>query len=639
MPSAKRPCLRCKERHEKCDEQQPACGRCEKRGVECQYPERKWKSFRRGSPATHEANFSSEQSWVNSRPRAFRHVGQNSTSTTPISNVWAHSPPVETSRTTDVDTTAGFANEVEYEQAVGGPRAQNNARLLRTSPAGDERFFIAGKDLLNASTPASSSKVANYNSPYDGSSTQMSQYGPSPDYHTPSHSSVPSANSPGVFRSPAASAPNQPEFRRESPHDSYGTVHEQPAKRSKHFPKSNYPLDDVQEACLLRHFVEVISHWFDHCDSLRHFHTIVPNRARHCEPLLNAIFAVAARHLVRVPRYRTGPGGTIEYLGQPLPNLTVHTAFEYMLRCIPALHDVPRIQDEEYRENLAAAAVILRQFEEMDHDEDSGDKDTARPTAPDDAVSSAHSETRESSHSSDHGVNFLDIAKAILRTTTTSGSNGLTDAAGWLALRQEIYYAFSLGRSPQISLPREQEREASPVNKLILHTYQVAKWNYGDKTLQEWDRLKAQEEALETDCFSHFTPVIKREADKSRGEVFPLIWYASDGEVTATQHFILAKTVLTAENPNLKHSPDRGASREAEHQVRSHILQLGGLAMHHLGSTPNLVTAAVGIMLYGDYFQDPWERAALLRVLDEWKSKHAWPVRKAYQMMGVQVIS
>lgn len=190
---------------------------------------------------------------------------------------------------------------------------------------------------------------------------------------------------------------------------------------------------------------------------------------------------------MRVPRYRTGPGKTIEYLGQPLPNLTAHTAFEYMLRCIPALHDVPQIQDEEYRENLAAAAVILRQFEEMDQEQDSGeDKDTGRPAAPGDAVSSAHLGTRESSQSSDHGVNFLDIAKAILRTTTTSGSNGLTDAVGWLALRQEIYYAFSLGRSPQISLPREQEREASPVNRVILHTYQVAKWNYGDKTVQEW---------------------------------------------------------------------------------------------------------------------------------------------------------
>lgn len=61
--------------------------------------------------------------------------------------------------------------------------------------------------------------------------------------------------------------------------------------------------------------------------------------------------------------------------------------------------------------------------------------------------------------------------------------------------------------------------------------------------------------------------------------------------------------------------------------------------MHHLGCPPNLTTAAEGIMLYGDYFQDPWERAALLRVLDEWKNQYAWPVRKAYQVMGVQVPS
>lgn len=91
--------------------------------------------------------------------------------------------------------------------------------------------------------------------------------------------------------------------------------------------------------------------------------------------------------------------------------------------------------------------------------------------------------------------------------------------------------------------------------------------------------------------------------------------------------------------PQKRHNPDRGLSGEAEHQVRSLVLQLCGLAMHHLGSTPNLVTAAVGIMLYGDYFQDPWERAALLRVLDEWKNQHAWPVRKAYQIMGVQMPS
>lgn len=191
-----------------------------------------------------------------------RHVGQNSTSTTPVSNVLAHSPPGEPSRTAQAGVNStGFPNEAEHEHTLREPQAQNNARLSGASPAGDERFFIGGKDLLNAPTPGSSSHVANYGSPYDGSSTQISQYGPSPDYHTPSHSTVPSASSPGVFRSPTVSAQNQLEYAQRSQHSPYDTVHGQPTKRSERYSKSNYPLDDVQEACLLRHFVEVLSPW------------------------------------------------------------------------------------------------------------------------------------------------------------------------------------------------------------------------------------------------------------------------------------------------------------------------------------------------------------------------------------------
>lgn len=89
----------------------------------------------------------------------------------------------------------------------------------------------------------------------------MSQCGSSPDSHTPSHSTVPSANSPGVFRSPAASGPNQPKYGQASQHGPFDAAHEQPAKRSEKISKSNYPLDNVQEHCLLRHFVEVISSW------------------------------------------------------------------------------------------------------------------------------------------------------------------------------------------------------------------------------------------------------------------------------------------------------------------------------------------------------------------------------------------
>lgn len=43
-------------------------------------------------------------------------------------------------------------------------------------------------------------------------------------------------------------------------------------------------------------------------------------------------------------------------------------------------------------------------------------------------------------------------------------------------------------------------------------------------------------------------------------------------------------------------------------------------------------------MLYGDYFNDQWERAALVGVLEEWKSHHAWPVRKGYQALGADYV-
>ncbi|KAF9876768.1 hypothetical protein CkaCkLH20_05614 [Colletotrichum karsti] len=317
--------------------------------------------------------------------------------------------------------------------------------------------------------------------------------------------------------------------------------------------------------------------------------------------------AVAARHLCRHPKFRTEPGGVITYQNQALPDLTTQSAIEYMLRCIPALHEVSRTEDEEYRENLAAAALILRQFEEMDPEE-------------------AQSATSSDFGGGNGNVNFLDITKAILRAAPSRWS-GLLGAVYWVAVRQEIYFALTLERSPQISAqPPNVDGEACFANKLIWFMSEVTKWKMGDKTEDEWGRLKSEEEALILESNREFTPIIQRPADRSRGEIFPLVWYASDIEVTALQHFILARMILIAEDPHLHgQGSNRRLQRDAEHQVRAMILELCGLALHHLRAPPNLTTAGIGIMLYGDYFNDPWERTALLGVLEEWKNQHAWP--------------
>lgn len=65
------------------------------------------------------------------------------------------------------------------------------------------------------------------------------------------------------------------------------------------------------------------------------------------------------------------------------------------------------------------------------------------------------------------------------------------------------------------------------------------------------ERLRSEEDALALECSRQFIPITQRPADRSRGEIFPLTWYASDVEVTGLQHFILARMILVAEDPSL----------------------------------------------------------------------------------------
>lgn len=62
-----------------------------------------------------------------------------------------------------------------------------------------------------------------------------------------------------------------------------------------------------------------------------------------------------------------------------------------------------------------------------------------------------------------------------------------------------------------------------------------------------------QQEHVEQDVLVPFRPIYQRPADKSRGEIFPTIWYGSNIEVTSVQLGLIAKSVLVAENPFLRY--------------------------------------------------------------------------------------
>ncbi|KAH6605537.1 hypothetical protein Trco_004690 [Trichoderma cornu-damae] len=541
------------------DEERPRCRRCQLKVLPCTRPTKKT-VFRHGSAAS----FSKEQKWVNSEPPY--HVTSSADpsvdSPSNLSPHPSHRSEEQTPEATPFRTHDAYGDRPspQYRSASLGPHIQPRGQ-------GDADHY--------SSTAGSSAAY----STDDGSASYASLY----DRYVPS----------------VISSQEDETFRR------------------------RFPLEDNREACLFRYFVEEIAHWFDLCDEDRHFQIAVPRRAHHHPHLLNAIFAVAARHLSRLPQYRTPAG--ILYHGQLIPKLSEHDAVEYMLKCIPALRHFHDVDDDDYRDSIIATAVILRQLEEIDEEEDDAPTNDNGNSPGDDAR-----------FASGKQVNFLPIVNAVLRSSASQalfGRRSLIQAAYWMALRQEIYHSFTRKQPPQLFPSAELWHSASKANKTVMHTVQVAKWRWEDGSEREWMRLMDQQHYLERDILANFQPIFKRTADKAKGEIFPTIWYGSNLEVTSIQQSIMAKSVLVAENPSLKApSASRANWRKAENDVRLLLLELCGIALCHPASPPALLNAAIGIQLYGDFFTDRYERQALRGVVEKYRDARAWPVQTLLEM-------
>lgn len=61
-----------------------------------------------------------------------------------------------------------------------------------------------------------------------------------------------------------------------------------------------------------------------------------------------------------------------------------------------------------------------------------------------------------------------------------------------------------------------------------------------------------QQHQLEGTVLVDYQPILKKPPDKSRGEIFPTVWYGSTIEVTSNQQAIISRSVLLAENPLLR---------------------------------------------------------------------------------------
>ncbi|KAF4834929.1 hypothetical protein CGCTS75_v002967 [Colletotrichum tropicale] len=349
-----------------------------------------------------------------------------------------------------------------------------------------------------------------------------------------------------------------------------------------------WPIQGRQEATLFRHYVDKLGFWLDACDQSRSFETEVPQRAGSCPILLNAIFALAARHLSLTSAYDS------------LASNRYHD--ECLNYLIPLLDHAATVSDE----NLFAATIILRVLEEID-------------------VNTVGQDT----HGHLLGIHaFVNAGDRFLMPGT------LTAACFWAGLRQEIYSAVINQQVVRMNLGHAiVDRSTTPAddfvwaNRAIVHCADVLNFCFGAEagSVLRWGQLEMANREWKNALPPSYTPIFYRE--RTETEAFPEVWYQKACHIIAVQHHILAEMYLVLFNPSIPRvgGTRKAAERRLTEQIQVLLRSLCGIGMCNQGSPPAMFTACMGIAIAGDRFDERADQEALLNMLSITEKAHARP--------------
>lgn len=548
-------CQPCRTRHLKCDQAKPKCGRCEASNRDCTkgYPYRVYKS-----------KFADDQKWlkttkdltfIDETEGLSNSHESGSESDTPIA-------PSEDRPSVSADSTA--SSQV-YRSAVSP--SLSSIRLIpdsitsRTTRSPENALPLESLastiDILGQHNLSSKSPVFPHN--------EFEQL-PSPD---------PSTGKAIAEEDSVALA-----------YDPFQTGIEPPPPPSIYLDTPVWPLTDPSEAVLLRHFVQNLATWLDLCDPMQHFQVEVPRRAGICPILLNAIFALSARHLSHIGNYDSFAS-----------NRYHDECLKYL---IPMLNNTATISDE----TLFAATIILRVLEEIDLPE------------------------------SDLQGHMLGIQVFVGARDPYAMRGGLSEAAFWVGLRQEIYVATVKQKAVKINLDQclvdrsiEPASDFEWANRAVVHYADVLNCCFGPEgvSLSKWMELKEYNERWREMKPSSFTPIFYRDADTRKGEAFPEIWYSHACHIIGVQHHKLGEILLSIFDPKI---PRVGGSRSIavramEKHIKQNLRELCGIGLYNRWTPPGIFTASMGIAICGDRFDLRADQEALLDVLVRTENDHA----------------
>ncbi|ROV92478.1 hypothetical protein VSDG_06664 [Cytospora chrysosperma] len=385
------------------------------------------------------------------------------------------------------------------------------------------------------------------------------------------------------------------------------------AMRAKIYREEDvWPLESREEAMLFRHYIQKLSICLDVCDPGQSFETVVPPRAGTCKILLNAIFALAAKHLSHTASY--DPYASDRYHQECLNTL------------IPILnHEHHTMSDE----NLFAATIILRMWEEM--------------------------EVKHSGHDA-HGY-LLGIQAFVHHSVGGDGPPGtrylmpgsLSGAAFWVGLRQEIYSAMMNQQPLRINLVHSLvDRMLVPTddfgwaNRACVHCADVLNFCFGDGGavsraggLQWWTELDEYNRGWTASLPSTFTPIFYREPNREKGDVFPEIWYQSACHALGVQHHLLAELFLVSFDPKIPRigGQRKEAAKRTNERIQNIVRRVCGIGLCNQWTPPSMFTACMAIAAFGDQFQDRQDQEACMNILKRTEKDHARPTEAVQQQM------
>ncbi|CAG7917698.1 unnamed protein product [Penicillium olsonii] len=583
-------CITCRKRHLKCDEAKPTCGACDKRNSRCEYT-----GSSRRSVVLPASNVDTTENIIQDIPEdVLVDVSEVATGQQQATSPATESRQAPESTHTDASNLRYDTYEVadstwiDHEPALSSPQldhlAQNQLACsqsplaLQTYPLSAANASFAAVQwfgLLASDAARDISQLSTVPHSWANESLSLGNSGPQLsslqcatqvlDSPPPSHANHGPAHAGGPGNSPLAEA---------------------------HIWQSREPIELLPtESTLFEHFVTQVSPWIDLFDPTSQFSTLVSHLAIHNAGLMNAILALAFRHMASNSRLD----------GQGIPNKG-EAALQYYYQTLHYVQKAMQYSGYKTSLELLSTALIVSAYEMLDN-------------------------------STNDWERHLEGVFLIQRSQTIHGeSGGLHSAVWWAWLCQDIWAAFREKRKtltfwvPQKTLATLSPHELA--TRSIYITAKVISYCAESPTGENIQRRIDGADLLHTmldDWQEHLTiefSPLPLNSRKSSSKFRP-VWIRPPEFAVAVQFYNLSRILLLANEPSIG-----GLERFLERQniIKRSIGEICGIAMT-LKDNPSCLMCSQALFIAGLFTQERSTQGAILDLLESCREQSGWPIR------------